>query len=103
MNEMSLSIERVDRENFIDSHFQGKLYAKYQELVAVFGEPEMPMQNDRAEWFVEIEGLPVTIYADWRADFSIVSQELHEWNIGGEGGEAVTAVADEITKFLDGY
>lgn len=82
---------------------QGYISATYQQLVAVFGEPDYTdpsgdgKVNTEWEMYTEEYG-PVTIY-DWK-DYDggarSRSGEVYEWHIGGKQKSAVWYIQDKL-------
>lgn len=70
---------------------QGYMPARYNDLVAVFGEPTDSGDKTTAEWCLQFEdGTVATIY-DWK-EYS-TPMGLYNWHVGGESKLAVTRVA----------
>jgi hypothetical protein len=69
---------------------QGYMPARYEELVAVFGEPTDSGDKTTAEWALKFEdGTIATIY-DWK-EYSTPMYE-YNWHIGGKSKQAVARV-----------
>ena len=69
---------------------QGYMPARYEELVAVFGEPDAGGDKTTVEWVLKFEdGTVATIY-DWK-ECSTPMYE-YDWHIGGKSKKAVALV-----------
>lgn len=69
---------------------QGYMPARYDQLVAVFGEPEGSGDKTTAEWCLAFEdGTVATIY-DWKEYETPMG--LYSWHIGGMSNLAVARV-----------
>lgn len=69
---------------------QGYMPARYEELVAVFGEPEGGGDKTTVEWVVKFEdGTVATIY-DWK-EYETPMYE-YDWHIGGKSKRAVALI-----------
>lgn len=69
--------------------FKEYVYATYQQLVEVLGEPtyDKPSGDNKVqkEWVINYEGNNYTIY-DWKTyDEEYTINNLDEWHIGGNG------------------
>jgi hypothetical protein len=76
---------------------QGYVTARYDQLVAVFGEPDLT-NGDKvtAEWCLDFEdGTAATIY-DWKEYETPMGQ--YRWHIGGKSQAAVSAVIDTFNE-----
>jgi hypothetical protein len=65
---------------------------KYEDLVRVFGEPDLtgsPDQKIKAEWIGKLAGLTFTIY-DYKS--KVTPEENTWWHIGGRSKEVVALV-----------
>jgi hypothetical protein len=74
---------------------QGHIEATYDELVKVFGQPNIgPNEPGKVtcEWCLWIEGSLVTIY-DWK-EFDETPMGTYSWHIGGKNKEAPELVYD---------
>lgn len=76
---------------------QGKLIANYDDIVAVFGEPERIVSDkSQVSWDIEFEdGVIATIY-DWKE--TARPQNITEWMIGGHVKSAVDHVFTAMKK-----
>lgn len=76
---------------------QGYIRASYDQLVAVFGEPEYGPDDTggdkvTCEWVISFEdGTVATIY-DWK-EYN-TPYHMYDWHIGGKSKEAVWAVTE---------
>ena len=69
---------------------QGYMPARYEELVAVFGEPEGGGDKTTVEWCLKFaDGTVATIY-DWKEYETPMG--LYSWHIGGKNNLAVARV-----------
>ncbi len=69
---------------------QGYMPARYEDLVAVFGEPEGGGDKTTVEWCLAFEdGTVATIY-DWKEYETPMG--LYSWHIGGKNNLAVARV-----------
>lgn len=106
----------VDYTLFNGTHLQGYVTATYDELVEVFGEPDLKQSNlYNLEWEMEDkiatewyfigedwngQALPCTIY-DWKdydAGLRSRSGRPYEWHIGGKSLQAVQAVLRKLGR-----
>ena len=80
---------------------QGYMPARYEELVAVFGEPEAGGDKTTVEWCLQFaDGTVATIY-DWKEYETPMG--LYYWHIGGKSELALTQVHSafrQVVKFL---
>jgi hypothetical protein len=75
---------------------QGHVSAKYDQLVAVFGEPTDSGDKTTAEWALQFEdGTVATIY-DWKEYTTPMG--MYRWHIGGHSMDAVARVIEAVTK-----
>lgn len=83
--------------NVTGTSLQDYVEATYDELVKVFGEPDVGPNaaEDKVtcEWKLIIEDSIVTIY-DWKNDKT--PMENYQWHIGGHNGLAAELVYDAI-------
>ena len=82
--------------------FKGDFYATYDEIVAVFGQPDFGPNKDgdkvTCEWCLEFEdGTVATIY-DWKQYETPMGNYL--WHIGGHDYEAVERVLETMGRSL---
>lgn len=82
--------------NLSGTHLQGYVTASYDELVALFGEPEEgDGDKTQAEWDLEFwDGTVAAIY-DWKS--SVRPEFETTWNIGGHNYNAVLHVESELS------
>ena len=75
---------------------QGYMPARYDQLVAVFGEPEGCGDKTTAEWSLAFEdGTVATIY-DWKEYETPMG--LYSWHIGGMSKKAVDRVTQAFRQ-----
>jgi len=74
------------------SSFQGYAYATKQQLIDVFGAPELyssPESKTTHQWVINIEGVLCTIY-DYKENLD--TGKIEAWHIGGFVAAASTLV-----------
>ena len=77
---------------------QGYMPARYDQLVAVFGEPEGGGDKTTVEWCLAFEdGTVATIY-DWKEYSTPMGQ--YDWHIGGHSNKAVALVQQAFAEAL---
>lgn len=85
-----------DLMNINGSFYQGEVFAKYYQLVELFGEPHEYFDDYKcdAEWYIEFDdGVIATIY-NWKNGRNYCGfdaphvENINEWNIGGFSIEA---------------
>ena len=85
-----------DLMNINGSFYQGEVFAKYDQLVELFGEPHEYFDDYKcdAEWYIEFDdGVIATIY-NWKNGRNYCGfdaphvENINEWNIGGFSIEA---------------
>ena len=75
---------------------QGYMPARYEQLVAVFGEPTDSGDKTTAEWALAFEdGTVATIY-DWKEYETPMG--LYSWHIGGMSKKAVDRVTQAFRQ-----
>ena len=75
---------------------QGYMPARYDQLVAVFGEPEGGGDKTTVEWCLAFEdGTVATIY-DWKEYETPMG--LYSWHIGGKSKKAVDRVTQAFRQ-----
>lgn len=76
---------------------QGYMPARYDQLVAVFGEPdELGGDKTTAEWCLQFEdGTVATIY-DWKEYQTPMG--MYNWHIGGKSKTAVARVQEAFRQ-----
>ena len=78
------------------THLQGYMPARYDQLVAVFGEPEGGGDKTTVEWALEFEdGTVATIY-DWKEYYTPMG--MYHWHIGGTSNLAVARVTQTFKQ-----
>jgi len=84
---------------------QGEILTSYDELVRVFGEPEIGPDDDPSdkvtcEWALEFEdGTIATIY-DWKV-YGPTPRGKYDWHIGGRNKLAVQRVREAINDLVE--
>ena len=81
------------------THGQGSVWARHEELKALFGEPwEGDGYKTRLEWVILFDdGTCATIY-DWKQR-GLPVEEVTDWSVGGHTTHAVRLVVDALEKF----
>ena len=77
------------------SSLQGYIDIHYEDLVRIFGEPNMPNDGYKvdAEWAGRIDGVFFTIYnykdgLNYNGETGLPVEEITDWHIGGFSKEA---------------
>jgi len=93
--------------DIVGTSYSGLIKATYDELVALFGEPEPPYDDGKVnsswniEFFVEdLENetqdyVTATIY-DWKEKETPMGS--HEWHVGGYGPDALYTLEDYLLE-----
>jgi hypothetical protein len=95
----NLPKHRIVRAGKVGTCYQGRIEARYQDLVEIWGEPQPgDKYKTEAEWLVRpIEGEVITIYnyknSRCYADRNPMITEVREWSIGGHDVTAVDRIA----------
>jgi hypothetical protein len=91
-----MQFTRVDGSFIEGTRLMGYLSANYEEVVAVFGEPERwDGEKSRVEWDVQFEDGTVACIYDWRQN-AIRVEDIAEWNIGGRTQHAMKLVGNAM-------
>lgn len=88
------------------SHLQGYVDANWDELVALFGEPEYLMDKVDWEWSIQFEdGTVATVY-NWKNGPSYggyaMPDRIKTWHIGGFNPHAHTLVNKVLSDYRQG-
>ena len=96
-----------DKMNFITYDFrysvfdgaslQGYVRASYDELVDIFGEPNMSRDPKvQCEWYIEFDDMVVATIYSWKADNF---RETKKWNVGGQKFKAYERIVKLIFEY----
>ena len=91
------SVLEMGKQNLNGSHLVGRINSNYENIVRVFGQPNLEQHDGKTDaiWNGKIFGVPFNIY-NWKNGHSygydIDIQDIKEWNIGGFGNEAEALV-----------
>ena len=74
---------------------QGYLTTTFDRLVELLGEPLEGSDDGKttAEWIIEFEGEPATIY-DWKLESTL--KDLYEWHVGGRSLEVIERLSKAL-------
>ena len=86
--------------------FKGYLYARYYQLVSVFGEPRRPEHSDNkidVEWVIDTPHGVATIYnykdgKAYRGESGLKPEQIHEWHVGGKQSDVYAWVKDRLQR-----
>ncbi len=88
--EVAIKVTKARYEECKGTSYQGDMFATYQELVKVFGQPyEGDGCKIQAEWVGKIFGMTFTIY-DYKDDAPV--DKVKTWHIGGNDKAVVELV-----------
>lgn len=102
-----IEIDEAEPRLLNNSHLQGHIYASYQQLVGVFGQPKTGIEEGKVtvEWTLRLYSTEDdrTVYAtiyDWKSG---VSPEFNtHWNVGGFNWDALDFVSQAIEESQNG-
>lgn len=88
--------------------FRGYLYARYYQLVSVFGEPRRPEHSDNkidVEWVINTPHGIATIYnykddKAYRGKLGHSPEEIYEWHVGGKTRESYELIKARLHKSI---
>jgi hypothetical protein len=100
-------MNQLDRKQ-IGTSFKGYLYARYDQLVSVFGEPRRPEHSDNkidVEWVIDTPHGVATIYnyKDGKAylgEAGLKPEQICEWNVGGKKSDVCVWVNDRLQRHV---
>lgn len=77
----------IPTKNIWGTHFIGRVYTTYDDLVEIFGPPHVTFgDKTTAEWGFDADGTVFTIY-DWKQPET--PKEVHGWHVGGRSENAL--------------
>lgn len=93
----------IKNDNFgFGTSLQGYVYASYDDLVSVFGQPSVgpdkPSSDEKVtcEWNLEFEdGTVATIY-DWKEYTGKTPRGRYEWHVGGRGRSVESLIHEAL-------
>jgi len=92
---MSYKVNNNDMSALCGTCLRGYVYATYDQLVEMFGQPRDDIDKSSAHWAIRFDDGEVASIYDWKTQ--VVPENMYRWHIGGHRDDMPWRI-DEILK-----
>lgn len=92
--DLLIILKSDDYEKINGTHLQGFVTIGFQELIKLFGDPQLDGDKSQVEWWIEKDGVVATIY-DHSMPEGVFTQDVRHitnWHVGGFDSKALNLV-----------